>query len=37
MTTATTLPAVTWSSGDAGAPLPPRVPGLPVLGNALSL
>jgi cytochrome P450 len=37
MTTATTLPAVTWSSGDAGAPLPPLVPGLPVLGNALSL
>jgi cytochrome P450 len=37
MTTATTLPAVTWSSGAAGAPLPPRVPGLPVLGNALSL
>lgn len=37
MTTVTTLPTVTWSSGATGAPLPPLVPGLPVLGNALSM
>lgn len=37
MTTTTTLSPVTWSSGTGSAPLPPQVPGLPVLGNALSM